>query len=296
MTAPSKVFFITGVSSGFGKEYVIHALANGHKEYVIHALANGHKVVAAGRTGSKLTFPGATADNFLGVDVDVTSTPSTKAAFKASLDKFGRLDVVCANSGYGLSGEFESLTEEQVQEQFDVNFFGVTKTVRETLPILRQQKPAGGVIQVVTSIGGQIGVPTYTAYTASKWACEGFIESLAKETDQKPEWGIKYTLIEPGGFRTEWAGKNMKFNDQQAKHSEYSHVNSKENASKRHGKQPVKGAIAFYNLALEKEPPLRIILGSDAHAALTNKHKVDSERAKKWEHYTLNTDVDGYKA
>jgi len=275
----SKVFFITGCSSGFGNEYVQIALEA------------GHKVAAAGRSGSKLSFASATKDNFLGVDLDVTSASSVHAAFEQAHKHFGRIDVLCNNAGYGLAGEFESLTEAQYRKQFDVNVFGLFECTRAALAIMREQ--GGGVIQQITSIGGQIGVPLYSTYCASKWAVEGFTETLSKEV--KPEWGIKFTCIEPGGFRTEWAGGNMIFNKPENKCKAYDHLDAEANAKKRHGTQvgdPRRGAQAMFDLALQAEPPLRIVLGSDAFAAIEGKLKTYGENVEKGKKISLSTDVD----
>lgn len=186
-----QVFFITGTSSGFGAELVKKALSE------------GDKVIATSRNSSKLSFNG-TKDNYLAVDCDVTDEKSVATAFEKGLAAFGRVDVVVNNAGYGLSGEFESLSEKQIRTQMEINFFGLIKVTKKALEVMREHnKPAGGRILQVTSIGGQRGVPTFSIYCASKWAVEGFTEALS--TELKPEWGIKLTCVEPGGFRTEWA-------------------------------------------------------------------------------------------
>lgn len=134
------------------------------------------------------------------------------AAFDKAVERFGRVDVVVNNAGYGLSGEFEAITDAQARKQFEVNFFGVVNVTQAALKVMREKnKPQGGKIQQITSIGGQIGVPTFSFYCASKWALEGMTETITKEV--KPEWNIYLTNIEPGGFRTEWAGGSMEFAD-----------------------------------------------------------------------------------
>jgi len=164
------------------------------------------------------------------------------------------VDVVVNNAGYGLSGVFEELTEQQVRTQMEVNFFGLIAVTKKALEVMREQKPPGGVIQQVTSIGGQRGVPTFSIYCASKWAVEGFTEAISHEI--KPEWNIKFTCIEPGGFRTDWAGRSMAFPEK--RHPAYDHIDAKAQMQKRHGTQagdPLKGAKAFYELAIMKDPP-----------------------------------------
>ena len=194
------------------------------------------------------------------------------------------------NAGYGLSGEFESYTDKQVRTQMEVNFFGLINVTRKGLEVMRDQKPSGGVIQQVTSIGGQIGVPTFSIYCASKWAVEGFTEAVSKEV--KPEWGIKFTNIEPGGFRTDWAGRSMSFGERK---TPYDHLNAKETMGKRHGTQtgdPPKAAKAMYDLAVMDDPPLRIVLGSDAHSAISNKLEQYKDNIAKFESLSKSTDVD----
>jgi NAD(P)-dependent dehydrogenase (short-subunit alcohol dehydrogenase family) len=145
-----RIFFITGTSTGFGLEYVKVLLSK------------GDHVIATARKSSNLKFEGANDENCLLVDLDVTSQSSIDKAFEAGLKKFGRIDVVCNNAGYGLSGEFESLSDKQIRTQMEVNFFGLIDVTRKAMQVMREQEPKGGVIQQVTSIGGQVGVPTFS--------------------------------------------------------------------------------------------------------------------------------------
>ena len=216
-------------------------------------------------------------------------------AFKSTLKKFGRVDVVVNNAGYGLAGAFEELTESQVKTQMDVNFFGLIAVTKKAMEIMREQKPSGGLIQQVTSIGGQVGVPLFSIYCASKWAVEGFTEAISKEV--KTEWGIKFTCVEPGGFRTDWAGRSMSFPEKQ--HPAYDHMKAEERMKKRHGTQagePLKGAKAMYELAILEEPPLRVVVGTDAYKLVMAKIEAYGDNYKKYEKISNSTDVDGYKA
>jgi len=177
----------------------------------------------------------------------------------------------------------------------EVNFFGLMAVTKKAMEVMREQKPSGGLIQQVTSIGGQRGVPTYSIYCASKWAVEGFTEAISQEV--KPEWGIKFTCVEPGGFRTDWAGRSMQFPEK--RHSAYDHIDAKANAEKRNGTQagdPKKGAKAMYELATLKEPPLRAVIGTDAYKAIMGKIKTYGEEYPKYEKISNSTDVDGYEA
>ncbi|KAK3669882.1 hypothetical protein LTR78_010263 [Recurvomyces mirabilis] len=279
-----QVFLITGTSTGFGNELVKKCLEE------------GDKVVATARSSSKLKFDGTTKDNYLALDLDVTEQKSIDAAFDAAIKQFGRIDVVVNNAGYGLSGEFESVSDNQARTQMEVNFFGLLSVTRKALSVMREvNKPCGGKIQQITSIGGQRGVPTFSIYCASKWAVEGFTEALSQEL--KPEWNIHLTCIEPGGFRTDWAGRSMVFGEE--KNAAYEHINAEKTMGERHGTQagdPAKGARAMWEFAKMDTPPLRMVIGSDAYTAMQNKIKTYTELyGSKYEKIANSTDVDGYK-
>ena len=140
-----RIFLITGTSTGFGANLV---------QEVLDA---GDIAVATARKPETLSFKNTTPKNYLAVKLDVTKDEDIHSAFKATLDKFGRVDVVVNNAGYGLSGPFEELTDDQIKTQMDVNFFGLIAVTRKAMEVMRDQKPSGGVIQQVTSIGGQRG-------------------------------------------------------------------------------------------------------------------------------------------
>ena len=136
-------------------------------------------------------------------------------------------------------------------------------------------------------------VPTFSIYCASKWAVEGLTEAISNEL--KPEWNIHLTCVEPGGFRTDWAGRSMGFAEE--RNPAYDHLNAKAAMEKRQGSQagdPVKGAKAMYQLAVMKDPPLRVVVGSDAYTAILAKIKAYGENYKKYEELSNSTDVDGY--
>lgn len=277
-----RVFLITGCSTGFGKEYVQEVLDQG--DYV----------VATARKVEQLEFTGTNDKNYLAQRLDVTDKASIQEAFDAALKKFGRIDVVCNNAGYGLAGCFEEYNDKEIRQQMEINFFGLIDVTRIALETLRdKQKPQGGRIQQVTSIGGQRGVPMFSVYCASKWAVEGLTEAISKEL--KPEWNISLTCIEPGGFRTDWAGRSMQF----AKpHPAYDHIDAEKNMKSRNGTQagdPKKGAKAMYQLGVMDDPPLRTVIGSDAYKAITEKIEGYDKNYKKYEKLANSTDVDGYK-
>jgi len=278
-----KVFLITGTSTGFGKDYVEICLEK------------GQHVIATARNSSKLSFKGGDDSNLICVDLDVTDKKSIDSAFAAGLKKWSRIDVVVNNAGYGLAGPFETLDDSQIRTQMEINFFGLLDVTRKAMETMRDQQPSGGLIQQVTSIGGQRGVPTFSIYCASKWAVEGFTEAISQEV--KPEWGIKFTCIEPGGFRTDWSGRSMAFGT--VNHPAYDHIDAKANAEARNGTQagdPRKGAQAFYDLAVMKDPPLRCVVGTDAYAGINDKLKKYKESVEKYKDLSNSTDVDGYEA
>ena len=140
-----RVFLITGTSTGFGKHLVQEVIDK------------GDIAVASARNPSTLSFENTNPDNYLAVKLDVTVPEDIDLAFSAALEQFGRVDVVVNNAGYSLSGAFEEVSDVQIKKQMDVNFFGLLAVTRKAMEVMREQKPCGGVIQQVTSIGGQIG-------------------------------------------------------------------------------------------------------------------------------------------
>lgn len=278
-----RVFLITGCSTGFGKDYVQEVLDRG--DYV----------VATARKPESLSFNGTNDKNYISCKLDVTDKKSIQDTFDQALKKFGRIDVVCNNAGYGLSGCFEEYKDDEIRQQMEINFFGLLDVTRIALETMRdKQKPQGGNIQQVTSIGGQRGVPTFSLYCASKWAVEGFTEALSHEL--KPEWNIHLTCIEPGGFRTDWAGRSMAFAE---RHPAYDHIDAKTQMQKRNGTQagdPKKGAKAMYEIGIMQDPPLRTVIGTDAYKAIMDKIDKYEENYKKYEKLANSTDVEGYQA
>ncbi|KAF8308816.1 NAD(P)-binding protein [Clavulina sp. PMI_390] len=250
-----KVFLITGTSSGFGAELVKVVLEH------------GDIAVATSRDTSRLDFTaqGANSENYLAIPLDVTNKASIQAAFDQTLKTFGKVDVVINNAGYGAIGVFESLSEAEIQKLMAVNFFGVVDVTRTAMEIMRGQ-PTGGVIQQMSSISGRLAYPGYSMYNASKWALEGFTEAISKEV--KPEWNIKFQLIEPGRFRTDWGGPSLALADN---HPGYPHMDLKkyhEDIRGREPDDPVKGALEIYKLANMENPPLRCILGANAYNSM----------------------------
>jgi NAD(P)-dependent dehydrogenase (short-subunit alcohol dehydrogenase family) len=185
-----RVWFVTGASRGFGREFVVAALQA------------GDKVAATARNTDTLADLVETyGDAVLPLQLDVTDRDQVFAAVSSAHKAFGTLDVVINNAGYGLFGTVEEISEQQLRDQLDTNLFGVFHVTQAVLPILHEQG-SGHIIQIST-IGGVAAFPTLGGYHASKWALEGLTESLAQEV---APFGIKVTLIEPGGFDTDWNG------------------------------------------------------------------------------------------
>lgn len=190
MTIKGKVWFITGTSKGFGRVWAEAALAR------------GDQVAATARDIRSLDpLVQRFGDQVMALALDVTDKNAVHAAIGAAHAHFGRFDVVVNNAGYGLFGAIEEISEAQARAQMETNLFGALWVTQAALPIMRAQG-SGHIIQV-SSIGGVNAFPTVGLYHASKWALEGFSQSLAAEV---ASFGIKVTLVEPGGFATDWGG------------------------------------------------------------------------------------------
>ncbi|KAL8893470.1 MAG: hypothetical protein Q9192_005226 [Flavoplaca navasiana] len=256
-----RVFLITGCSTGFGQHLVQIVLDAG--DIAVGMSSNcrtisrnvqstgfyAYHVSATARDPSTLSFQNTNPKNYLAVKLDVTSTSDIDRAFSETLSKFGRVDVVINNAGYGLSGPLEELEEEHLRMQMEVNFFGLVNVTKKAMQVMRAQFPSGGLIQQVTSIAGQHG--------------------------------------------TDWSGRSMVFAEK--RHPAYDHLDAKKRAEGRHMTQagdPIKGAKAMYELATMKDPPLRVVLGSDAYKTIKGKVEEYSENYKKYEELSNSTDVD----
>jgi NAD(P)-dependent dehydrogenase (short-subunit alcohol dehydrogenase family) len=241
-----KVWFITGTSRGFGREWAAAALER------------GDKVAATARDTSSLDdLAAAYGDALLPIQLDVTDRDADFAAVKQAHDHFGRLDVVVNNAGYGHFGFVEELSEKDARDQIETNVFGALWITQAALPYLRAQR-SGHIIQV-SSIGGITAFQNVGIYHASKWALEGFSQALSQEV---ASFGIHVTLIEPGGFDTDWAGPSSKHSaqlpDYQAAHDEADRVRSQRVAKP--GDPKASGAAILKIVDAEK-PPLRCFFG-----------------------------------
>ena len=187
------VWFITGCSTGFGRELVLRVLQR------------GWNVVVSARNAAQIADIVENQPNALAVKLDVTDQGQIDAAVAAAVEKFGRIDVLVNNAGYGYQSSAEEGEEHEIRAMFDANVFGLFALTRAVLPVMRAQK--SGHILNITSVAGLIGYPASAYYSASKHAVEGFSDSLRVET---AALGIQVTCVEPGPFRTDWAGRSLK--------------------------------------------------------------------------------------
>ncbi|KHO22890.1 SDR family oxidoreductase [Mycolicibacterium setense] len=241
-----KVWFITGASRGFGREW---ALA---------ALERGDKVAATARdTATLADLADKYGDALLPIKLDVTDREADFAAVRQAHDRFGRLDVVVNNAGYGQFGFIEELSEADARDQIETNVFGALWVTQAALPYLRTQR-SGHIIQV-SSIGGITAFPLVGMYHASKWALEGFSQSLAQEV---APFGVHVTLIEPGGFSTDWAGSSARHAAPLADYDEARAAAQRARAQRSAAPgDPKASAQAVLRIVDAENPPLRVFFG-----------------------------------
>ncbi|MGN6313977.1 MAG: oxidoreductase [Rhodanobacteraceae bacterium] len=259
----SKVYLITGTSSGFGR-----ALAEA-------VLERGDCAVLTARKPDAISdLVARHEERALAARLDVTSEGERRSALEAAMERFGRIDVLVNNAGQGSLGAAEEFSSAQIRKAMEVNFFGAIEMTRAVLPVMRKQR--NGHILNISSIGGRVNIGGFSLYGAAKFALEGFSEALR---DEVAPLGIRVTLVEPGAFRTEFAGdSNMRpetiiedYRPVVEPIREYLYGNS--------GKQlgdPRKAALAMIRIVEAARPPLRLLLGADAYKLLEAK---DRERA-----------------
>ncbi|TDF65303.1 oxidoreductase [Cupriavidus sp. L7L] len=275
--AAGKVWFITGASRGFG---LVLTRA---------ALARGDRVVATARRPETITGAVGAHDNLLPVALDVTSEAQAIAAAEAAVARFGRIDVLVNNAGYGLLGAVEEASAREVEQQFATNVFGVLNVTRAVLPQMRRQR-SGHVVNI-SSIGGYAAYPGWGVYGATKFAVEGLTEALDAEL---APLGVRATVVEPGFFRTDFldASSLVRVGTEIAEYAETVGAMRGHMASANHQQpgDPAKLAVALLALADSDNPPVRLPLGSDTVARIAEKNrKVESELAA-WHAVAVSTD------
>lgn len=273
----SPVWFITGCSTGFGNE-----LAR-------QVIAKGDRLVATARDKARLTdLANGHDDTVLALDLDVTKPDEIQAAVAAAKAKFGRVDILVNNAGYGYMSTIEEGEEPEIRRQFDANVFGLFAMTRAVLPLMRAQR-SGHVINI-TSVAGIIGFPGSGYYAASKHAVEGFSDALAAEG--KP-LGIKVTCIEPGPFRTDWAGRSM--TQTPNKIADYAQTagvrlaGTKQVSGKQPG-DPARAAAAIIEVAGRDDAPRHFVFGAFGVDQVAKRLNAALEEVAAWREAGLATD------
>ncbi|MBI4779698.1 MAG: SDR family NAD(P)-dependent oxidoreductase [Oscillatoriophycideae cyanobacterium NC_groundwater_1537_Pr4_S-0.65um_50_18] len=273
-----QVWLITGCSRGLGR-----SLAEA-------VLAAGHKLVATARDPAQLAdLVEHYGDRVCPIALDVTDEQAASNAIQAAVDTFGRLDILVNNAGYGNVSSIEDTSLAEFRAQIETNLFGVINVTKAAIPLMREQR-SGHIIQF-SSVGGRIGAIGRAPYSTAKWGVEGFSEVLAKEV--KP-LGIKVTIIEPGGFRTDFAGTSTVIREGRPEYDatvgavarfqrDYNGIQPGD---------PVKAAAAILHIASLDEPPLRLLLGSDAVHAVEQSDIARLEADRKWRDLSLSTDFE----
>ena len=264
----TKVWLITGSSKGFGHEWAVAALER------------GDQVAATARDRSSVDdLVARFGDAVLPINLDVTDRAAVFAAVDEAHRRFGRLDVIVNNAGYGQFGMVEELSEADARDQMETNLFGALWVTQAALPYLRAQ--GGGRILQVSSIGGITAFPNIGMYHASKWALEGISQSLAQEV---AGWNIKVTLIEPTGYATDWAGPSARHAEVIADYEQF----HKDVAAARASRlatpgDPAATRDAVLQIVDAEDPPLRIFFGDGPLALATADYESRLATWRKWE-------------
>ena len=252
----SKAWFITGVSTGFGRELMTAALERG--DSVFGTVRNPELVEELEKMAPGRAFASV---------MDVTDEASVRQTVISAAAKLKKLDVVVNNAGFGLLGAIEETSAEEVEHQFATNVFGALNIIRAAMPILREQ--ASGHVLNITSIGGLVAYPGWGVYNGTKFALEGISEALRKEV---APFGVKVSAIEPSAFRTDWAGRSLRAASQPI--AAYEEGSPRQYVGALNGQQkgdPARAAQAMLKLVDMNDPPAQLLLGSEAMEDASNK-------------------------
>ncbi|MCB4769936.1 SDR family NAD(P)-dependent oxidoreductase [Ancylobacter sp. Lp-2] len=272
----SKVWFVTGSTRGLGRA-IVEA-----------ALQAGHRVVATARNPEGLADLADTHGNaILAVPLDVTDAEAAEAAVASALKAFGRIDVVVNNAGYGNIGSVEDTDLADFRREIETNLFGTIIVTKAVIPVLRAQG-SGHIIQL-SSVGGRIGAPGRAGYSAAKWGVEGFSEVLAREMALV---GVAVTVLEPGGFRTDFAGASTTIREGRPEYDAVvgAAARMQRDFDGRQPGDPVRAASVVVQIAAMEKPPLRLALGSDAFRALVEADRGRLEELQRWQELSVSTD------
>ena len=263
-----KTWFITGTSRGFGREWAVAALER------------GDTVAATARDTATLDdLVAQFGDKLLPLRLDVTDRDAVFAAVKDAHDRFGRLDVVVNNAGYGHFGMVEELSEADARDQIETNVFGALWVTQAVLPYLREQG-AGHILQV-SSIGGISAFPNIGMYHASKWALEGMSQALAQEVE---DFGIKVTLIEPAGYSTDWSGASARHSTPNPAYDGVREKAQQLRATRQATPgDPVATRDAVLKVVDAENPPLRIFFGESPLATATKDYESRLATWREWQ-------------
>jgi len=269
------VWFITGCSTGFGRELAKHVLERGYRTVV--TARNPDEVSDLAAMGEALVLK-----------LDVTDQGEIDAAIKAAEDKFGRIDVLVNNAGIGYFAAVEESEEDQIRRMFEINVFGLSRMMRAVLPGMRNRRK--GSIVNFSSIGGLVSFPATGYYHATKFAVEGLSEALWQEVEPL---GIKVMLVEPSGFRTDWAGRSA--NESKRQIDDYAATAGVRRSQSRalSGKQagdPVRAAHAIVKAIESPNPPHHLLLGNNAYEAATAKLENLRREFSEWEAVSRGAD------
>jgi NAD(P)-dependent dehydrogenase (short-subunit alcohol dehydrogenase family) len=273
----SDVWFITGCSTGFGRELAKLVLARGYRAVITARDPSQIQDLVAGHEGRALALK-----------LDVTDKAEVVQSVKWAESAFGSIDVLVNNAGFGYVGALEESDEVEVRSMMETNFFGLARMIHEVLPGMRRRR-RGNIVNI-SSIGGLVGFPGVGYYNATKFAVEGLSESLSKEV---APLGIKVLIVEPGPFRTDWAGRSLKRSSQQI--PEYAETAGafREGITSRSGKQtgdPVRAGEAIIKTLDSEHPPLRLVLGQIALDRARIKIENLSTEVEAWEEISRSAD------
>ena len=278
MTSPTTpIWFITGCSTGFGRELARQVLARGWRAVIT---ARDKSRVAELLQGAE--------DRALALELDVNDTAQITAAVDAAQQRFGAIDVLVNNAGYGYQSTVEEGVDSEIRQQFDANVFGLFAMTRAVLPGMRARRR--GHILNITSVAGLVGFPGSGYYAASKHAVEGWSDSLLAEC--KP-LGIKVTCIEPGPFRTDWAGRSLKQTPNQI--ADYAdtagvRITGTAQGSGTQPGDPVRGVQAMIRVTQVENPPRHLVLGSFGVDAVTKKLKAALADIEAWRETSIGAE------
>ena len=277
------VWFITGCSTGFGRELAKLVLGRGYRAVITARDPRKVEDLIADNDGRSLALK-----------LDVTNAAEVAEAVKTAESTFGSLDVLVNNAGYGYLGAVEESEEDEVRAMFEANFFGLARMIHTALPGMRRRHR--GCIVNISSIGGLVGFPGVGYYNATKFAVEGLSEALAKEV---APLGIKVLVVEPGPFRTDWAGRSLKGSSRQIQ--DYAETAGAfganiKNVSGKQAGDPVRAGEAIIKAVESDNPPLRLVLGRIGLERARTKVDLLRHDLDAWEETSLNADYPGTQA